>query len=137
MAKKRILVIDDEINILNSLRRILDGKYIVDTALGAEKASKLFVNSNTCFDVILCDFMMPNMNGEDFYHFISKTSPQLKNKIIFMTGGKYTDDMQKFFDDTSMMTLPKPFSTEELLLTIEKVTSLDDDKRSQHEQIKD
>ena len=61
MASK-ILIIDDEKTIRNTLREILEyEKYVVDEAKDGEEAYKMLINEK--FDVALCDIKMPKMDG--------------------------------------------------------------------------
>lgn len=62
MAKKKILVIDDEKSIRNSLRDILENEnYKVDDAEDGPQGIELVRQFS--FDVILCDIKMPQMDG--------------------------------------------------------------------------
>ncbi|MDZ7775494.1 MAG: response regulator [Bacteroidales bacterium] len=60
----KVLVIDDERSIRNSLREILEyEKYNVDEAAdGGEALEKI---ADTLYDVILCDIKMPNIDGSE------------------------------------------------------------------------
>ena len=59
---KRILVVDDDENILNLESTILEQKgFVVTTAGGGEEALKLL--REQVFDLILLDVMMPDMDG--------------------------------------------------------------------------
>jgi CheY-like chemotaxis protein len=119
MSNKKILIVDDESNILKSLRRLLEEDFIVEIALGGQEAIDLLVNTEIKFDIILSDFMMPIMNGEDFYNEIKKNYPGLEDRIIFMTGGANNLDVKKFFNTHSNRCLLKPFDQVELLQVIQ------------------
>lgn len=119
-TNKRILVIDDEPNILKSLQRILEDSCGVTTALGGQAALDLLTQHNFKADIILCDISMPVVNGADFYHTIAEKLPGLEKRIIFMTGGAYTDDLRKFIDSVDNQLLNKPFNQDELLSLVEK-----------------
>ena len=121
MDSKKILIVDDEINILNSLKRSLETTYHVDTALGAQEAVTTLSKNDNKYDVILCDFMMPGMNGAEFYDYVSLTYPGLEKRIAFMTGGTYAADIKTFFDKHTNPCLPKPFPHEDLLALIENM----------------
>jgi CheY-like chemotaxis protein len=121
MSNKKILIVDDESNILKSLRRLLEEDYIVEIALGGQQAIELLNNAEIKFDVILSDFMMPVMNGEAFYNEIKKNYPGLEDRIIFMTGGTNNLDVKKFFNTHSNLCLLKPFDQGELLRVIKNL----------------
>ena len=63
--KHTILCVDDEQNILNSLRRLLrkEGYQLFTTSSGAEGLKLLEQNE---VHVVICDQRMPNMSGTDF-----------------------------------------------------------------------
>jgi DNA-binding NtrC family response regulator len=123
ILNKRILIIDDEANILKSLTRILEDKYEVITSLGCEIALDKLTENNFKYDVILCDLNMPTMNGADFYKKIAEISPELKERIIFMSGGTYTNDLAEFIADIKNICLEKPFELEKLYGSIEELLS--------------
>ena len=64
MKKNKILVVDDQVEILHALERQLKDEYQVFTASKGEEGLKL-LKSNT-FAVILADQRMPGMTGIDF-----------------------------------------------------------------------
>ncbi len=61
----RILLVDDEQDLLDGLRRQLRREFDVETAVGA--ANGLFsLGKGAPFEVIVSDFMMPGINGAQF-----------------------------------------------------------------------
>ena len=116
---KRILVIDDEPNILKSLMRILDDNYAVTTALGGGAGLKLLKNGDQ-FDLIISDLSMPEINGIELYNQIAILFPGLEKNIIFMTGFAYTEDIKTFLQNVNPPILEKPFIAENLFSLINK-----------------
>jgi signal transduction histidine kinase len=82
----RVLVIDDEPAILRAIRRVLTGSHQVVTCERAREALLLF-EAGEVFDVIICDVMMPDMTGVEFYEKICASFPELSERLVFMTGG--------------------------------------------------
>jgi signal transduction histidine kinase len=82
--RMRVLVIDDDVSMCQSLERLLGRKYQVEHHLSATEA--LARADLETFDVILCDLLMPEVNGADFYERVQKTRPHLAPRIGFMTG---------------------------------------------------
>ena len=70
------------------------------------------------FDVILCDLMMPEMNGMEVY---DQLSPALRQRVIFVTGGAFTPQARAFLAATRHPHIDKPFSEEQLRRAIERV----------------
>ena len=107
----RILLVDDEPLIRRSLTRLLNG-YEVATAASGRQAIEMLRNES--FDVVVCDLMMGDLTGIDVYRAIELDSPRLKNRVVFITGGAFTDATREFLARTTNRTLKKPISRKEL-----------------------
>jgi CheY-like chemotaxis protein len=118
-ARLRILVIDDEPLIRDSLARGLASDHEVATADGGEAA--LLAVATTTFDVILCDMMMPGMSGREVHRQIARDHPGLERAIIFITGGMLASDVDTFLASTGAPCVLKPFRLEQMLDTIARV----------------
>jgi CheY-like chemotaxis protein len=73
------------------------------------------------FDVILCDLMMPEMSGIEFYQQLAVAAPQYLDRIVFMTGGAFTEQARRFLEGQRTPALEKPFTEDELRRAIERV----------------
>jgi len=83
MDKKRILVVDDEHEILRIIDDLLTRNgYHVDTATTCEKALKLFGENE--YNTILSDIRMPQKSGINLLEVVSKSNPELP--VVIMTG---------------------------------------------------
>jgi CheY-like chemotaxis protein len=60
-----VLVVDDDALVLDSLRRVLSDEFEVTTTIRPEEAIE-WILAGASYDVILCDVMMPVLNGVDF-----------------------------------------------------------------------
>lgn len=114
MAKKRILIVDDELMILYSLQHILQNTYDVVLAQGGKKAIDLINQSKHPYDLIISDVSMPDVNGVNLYLYIQKHHPGLEKRVIFMTGGPTSVYLDDFFVNTKAVCLVKPFEFESL-----------------------
>jgi response regulator RpfG family c-di-GMP phosphodiesterase len=63
--KPKVLLVDDEENVLQAYSRVLRGKYAVDTALGGEGALECMVDRGP-YAVVVSDMRMPGMDGVEF-----------------------------------------------------------------------
>ena len=110
MARKSILVVDDEKNQREILETILSGEgYDVTTASSGEAAMKFVADRH--FDLVLTDLMMPVMNGRVFVDTLSAEQPALR--VIYMSG--YTAGaLDQELRSSSYLFLQKPFSIEDL-----------------------
>jgi len=64
----------------------------------------------TDFDLILSDYRMPNINGEQFYREVLKMKPDLASRIIFLSGDVVNQETQAFLQSTGNPKLDKPFN---------------------------
>jgi CheY-like chemotaxis protein len=72
---KRMLVIDDEALVLSSVRRIFGEEgYEVVTTDDPRKGLEMAQESR--YDVILCDWRMPQLDGTDVVEMLDKRSPE-------------------------------------------------------------
>ncbi len=112
MAK--ILVIDDEKGIRNTLREILEyEKYTVEDAADGPAAIEL-TDKNT-YDVILCDIKMPGMDGmEVLDHLLSKTD----TPVIMISGHGNIDTAVEAIKKGAFDYIAKPLDLNRLLVTI-------------------
>lgn len=124
MTKKRILLVDDELMLLFSMRRMLEDLCDVTIASGGRKAIDLINKGDKHFDLIICDISMPDINGVNFFLYIAKHHPGLEKRIIFMTGGPMSAYLDDFFADNKNLCLSKPFDYDKLRQTIKDFLDL-------------
>jgi len=118
--RKRILIVDDEVHLLRSLKRLLEDDYDVITAVGGKTAIELLAKDNAEYNAILIDLMMPDMTGADLYQYIAMQYPQVLHAIIFMSGG-VPNAVKDFLNSVENPFLEKPFKKEEIISAIEKI----------------
>jgi CheY-like chemotaxis protein len=104
----RVLVIDDEPSILNTVRRTLGADHDVTTTTSAREALER-IGLGERFDVILCDLVMPHVTGMDFYALLSDLDRGQARAVIFLTSGAFTPRARAFLDSVDNMTVEKPF----------------------------
>jgi PAS domain S-box-containing protein len=104
----RILVLDDEKSIAEMLSEML-GLLGYETAVCNFPAQALELIKKQEFDLIISDFRMPGLNGEQFFGLATKQSPALARRIIFLTGDVVNDETLKFLNSTGNPHLAKPF----------------------------
>jgi signal transduction histidine kinase/CheY-like chemotaxis protein len=116
---KKVLVIDDEEAILHMVRETLaEQGYDVDVARDGESAlSRL---GQTSYDLALCDWKMPGLNGQQIYERVRASNPALSERMIFFTGDVINDKTEKFFRESRRVCLSKPFSLVEFRAAISK-----------------
>ncbi len=113
LTRSRLLIVDDDAMVLSALRRRLRRRYDVTTALGGVEALAL-LSTDPSFDSIICDLMMPRVDGKSFYDAVRVEHPELAQRIVFMSGGAFTPRLRRFAASVSNPVLQKPIGREEL-----------------------
>ena len=117
MITSKILVVDDEETICRSVKKILSRKgYTVDSALNVETAIKKM--SDTNFDLVITDLMMPKTNGMELLQIVRDHYPELE--VIMITGYASIESAVKATKLGASNYLPKPFTPDELTEVTEK-----------------
>lgn len=122
VTRRRILLIDDEPLLLKSLARMLQAHHDVVATMGGKKALKV-LSEDARFDTIICDLMMPEVDGMHVYEALRSDHPHLVKKLIYLSGGVFTDRMSNFLDELGPRLLDKPVSRDELLAAIAPLQS--------------
>src|SRR5210317_2544634 len=112
MAK--ILVIDDEKSIRNTLREILEyEKFVVEDA--ADGPAALEMTSNNTYDVILCDIKMPGMDGMEVLDHLLNIND---TPVIMISGHGNIDTAVEAIKKGAFDYIAKPLDLNRLLITI-------------------
>jgi PAS domain S-box-containing protein len=110
--KLKVLLIDDEPLVLKALQRILKVHDVTtSSAVGPALAR---VESGERFDVVLCDLMMPDRTGIDLYEELKAKAPDVAARIVFLTGGAFTERAERFLRQVPNRHLIKPVDATEL-----------------------
>ena len=109
--KQHILLVDDDHNLLLSLKKLLSLKgYESDTALGGEDA--ICQLNKKEYDLVLLDLHMPDVNGYDvMQHIKSDTN---KPAIVIISGETSFEAARKACSGGSYAFLSKPYNIDEL-----------------------
>jgi len=116
-AALRVLIVDDEPLIGTTLKVLLADEHDVEVASSGEAAQKLLTD-DPGYDVILCDLMMPGVSGMDLFAWLASESPDLATRMVFMTGGVFTDEARVFLEGIPNARVEKPFDHDVLLQII-------------------
>jgi CheY-like chemotaxis protein len=109
--RARVLVIDDDEALGNMMRRVLASEHDVVVLTSAADALQL-LGQGERFDLILCDLMLPGVTGAEFYEHVDLIAPTpTRSRIVFITGGAYTDASRTFLAQTGAPCIDKPFSS--------------------------
>jgi ActR/RegA family two-component response regulator len=78
---ERILLVDDDSNVLDGYRRSLSREFLLETAMGADEALPL-IEKNGPYAVIVSDMRMPGMNGIQLLSAAKTSSPETIRVIL-------------------------------------------------------
>jgi DNA-binding response OmpR family regulator len=120
---KRILIIDDEVNIVISVEFLLEqAGYYVRVAHNGEEGLAWVATFEP--DLVLLDVMMPRLNGFDVCRRIRQNPAWQDIKIIMLTAKGREAEITKGLALGANTYITKPFSTRELLAEVKRI--LDD-----------
>jgi PAS domain S-box-containing protein len=105
----RILIIDDEKCIRVAMSRMFSAHEVIEACDGA--AAKEILETDQAFDLILCDLMMPRLNGTQLHRWLFGENPVLASRIIFITGGAFDPRIRSYLNRLDNLTFEKPFNT--------------------------
>src|SRR6187431_2993368 len=115
---KSILVIEDNKDIRENTAEILDlAGYKTFTAENGKKGVDIAVKEKP--DVIVCDIMMPDLDGYGVLHLLRKNESTLNTPFIFLTAKTERTDFRKGMEMGADDYITKPFEDIELLNAIE------------------
>ena len=117
---KRILVVDDEPNLLRAVEAILRGEnFDVSVARGSKEA--LIAVAGNLPDLIVSDIRMPGMNGFELARKLRSSNHTAIIPIVFLTAKDETEDRIEGFRAGVDVYLTKPFEPEELIACIHSI----------------
>jgi PAS domain S-box-containing protein len=118
----RVLVIDDEAAVGRSIQALLAPEIEVTHVTRAGEALARIARGER-YDVVLCDLMMPEMSGIELFLELQRCTPALARRVVFLTGGAFTDHARDFLEQAEHPPLEKPFTEQALRAAIERLTS--------------
>ena len=114
---KKILVVDDDENILNLEKTILEQKgFVVTSAIGG--AAALEILGQQVFDLILLDVMMPDVDGFAVCRKIKEDARLKDVPVIFLTAKGGGEALAEGFESGALMYINKPFTANKLLTIV-------------------
>jgi len=105
--RARILVIDDDPSVARALSRMLARDHD-PTQLGSARDAIERLTAGEAFDLILCDLMMPDMSGMEFFEALAEIAPVMRDRILFITGGAFSPRAAEFVSAFPDAVLEKP-----------------------------
>ena len=120
LTKPPILLIEDEPSVIAFLHAALErrGYAVVDAASGEEGLKRL---SKGRYAGVISDIRMPgSVNGAEVHDWIQKNRPELKSRIILISGDTANSETQTFLAQSGTPCIEKPFRVQQLIAAVEK-----------------
>jgi two-component system, sensor histidine kinase and response regulator len=115
--KSRLLVVDDVYKNFEAMKIILCGEeFVIDHALSGQEAIEKA--TETPYDLILLDVMMPGMDGFEVCRELKKLESTRDTPIIFLTARTERDNIVRGFELGAVDYISKPFHPQELLVRL-------------------
>jgi CheY-like chemotaxis protein/anti-sigma regulatory factor (Ser/Thr protein kinase) len=108
-----VLVVDDEESLGQAIRRFLATDHEVEAVINGRDAFDR-IAAGARYDVILCDLMMPQMTGMELHEAILRLDPAQARRIVFLTGGAFTQSARDFIEGVPNRRIEKPFDLKAL-----------------------
>src|SRR3954467_2108244 len=119
-VRQRLLIVDDDPNIVAGLEALLAEEWEVKTAMTARAARAVFADFSP--DVVLLDMNLPDGNGVDVLHDLKMYSEAVS--VIMMSGVGTVDSVVESMTLGAETFLQKPFDYSLLSLTLEQVARM-------------
>jgi CheY-like chemotaxis protein len=112
----RVLIIDDEPKIAEAIRDMFDPLHETRIVTSGSDALALLMQEpdDQRFDVILCDLHMPDISGMELHQKLAENRPATAERMVFMTGGTFTERSREFVGRVSNACIDKPIDVQRL-----------------------
>jgi two-component system NtrC family sensor kinase len=115
----RVLVVDDEPSVAEAVAEALgDDGHQADIA--GNGAIALQMLDRHTYDLVISDTKMPVLDGEGFYGELERRFPQLRGRIILLTGDVLSREKREFMARSGAPFLMKPFDLDDLRQTVQR-----------------
>lgn len=121
MEKKRVLVIDDERIVLDSITKILGGEnFEVDVTLSGRQGLELALSKD--YDIVLTDLRMPDMGGMRVLRDVKRAKPVMP--VVMITGFGSVQSAVQAMKLGAAEYLEKPFAPDDLVKVVKKALQI-------------
>jgi CheY-like chemotaxis protein len=113
-----VLLVDDERPIRTALRKIFErsGLTVREAESGRDALDALADDTNIA--AVVSDFMMPELDGIEFYDALVTRSPHLRNRVVFLTGAARNPTVHQPLEERGLPLISK---SEDLSIVLDAV----------------
>ena len=116
-SRKKILVVDDDRNMLRLLQAFLRDSYHVFACDNGRKALKI-IEEQGPIDLVLLDYLMPDMDGYETLKLIKEDKTMSDTDVFFLTGVSETEKVDSVMELEPAGYILKPIGKLSLLAKI-------------------
>ncbi len=113
----KVLLIDDDRGIRESFRRILGRDGFAVTTVGDAMAAFAELKFH-CFQAIVCDVILPVVDGTIFYEELQAEYPEMAARVVFVSGWVQDEKIRGLLEYTGQPFLQKPVDVGELVRVV-------------------
>ncbi len=115
-GEKKLLLIEDEESVMSFLQDVLAKRpYQIQAVSNGQSALDLI--SEQPFDLIICDYRIPKLNGLDLFEKVKASKPSLAKRFLFISG---SGSLGESFEEKHIPFLSKPFTGTDLLAAVDR-----------------
>ncbi|MCT8340647.1 response regulator [Flavobacteriaceae bacterium TK19130] len=118
--KKKILIVDDEPNIVMTLEYTFK-KQDFEVFIARDGSEAIQLLETMVPDVVLLDIMMPNVDGYQTLDIIKKNDRLQDTKVVFVTAKNKASDIEKGLKLGADKYVTKPFSVKKIVAEIQEL----------------
>ncbi len=117
-----ILLVDDNHEVREGLARVLrrSGFTVATAENGLEALAQM---EGQEFRAVICDIMMPVMDGIRLYQLLEARHPQLAKHVMFVSAWFDDPEVQAFLTRTGRPVLRKPFEIQDFIRAVQEVAA--------------
>lgn len=119
--RPRVVVVDDEPAVARSVGRMLAGYEIV--AFSDARTALDYLRATPGVGAVVCDLMMPRMNGMELLAAVAVDAPALAARFVFVTGGAVTAGAQAFLARADVRHVTKPIDRAALRRAVDELAA--------------
>jgi len=102
-----VLLVDDEQPIRSALRKILEQSGLAVREANSGRAALEALDEDSRIAAVVSDFIMPELDGIDFYDALVARSPHLRNRVVFLTGAARDPTVHQPLEDRGVPLINK------------------------------
>jgi PAS domain S-box-containing protein len=110
----RVLLVEDDAQVARVVGRVLSGCDVTWCADASSALARIEAAPEPPFDAVLCDLALPHTTGMELHAVIADRWPSLAPRIVFLSGGAFTEAARAFVTTMQGRVIAKPFRPESL-----------------------